>query len=256
MSTFSFSADFGPDALTRNYEAMTGWTMLEPGELPPFAAGSAAAIAVSAGLGLGLAGQMTGTMFGLWQGMMAVSMKSVGADPAVLDALAWPAAETLAPATRAIAKTEIATEVDVVPMEPTAKTARAPRAAGRKAKAATRSTVAKLKSDADTAAAAARENVRGGPEAAGSLRQASVLEPEDFQRPAEVEKPDRPDDLKMISGIGPKLEQVLNSLGIWTFAQIAAWTVNEIAWIDDYLQFSGRIERDGWIAQAKALAEG
>ena len=82
------------------------------------------------------------------------------------------------------------------------------------------------------------------------------LSPEDFRRPADVEKPESPDDLKMISGVGPKLEQVLNGLGIWTFAQVASWTPAEVAWVDDYLQFKGRIDRDEWIAQADALARG
>ena len=61
---------------------------------------------------------------------------------------------------------------------------------------------------------------------------------------------------KAISGIGPKLEQVLNGLGIWTYAQIAGWTPAEIAWVDDRLGFTGRIGRDDWIGQAAALGGG
>ncbi|MBZ9723587.1 NADH-ubiquinone dehydrogenase [Mesorhizobium sp. CO1-1-11] len=83
---------------------------------------------------------------------------------------------------------------------------------------------------------------------------ADVLLPEDFRQPKAMEKPARPSDLKAISGIGPKLEKVLNGLGIWTFAQIAAWSPQEIAWVDDYLSFKGRIGRDDWTAQAAALA--
>ena len=64
------------------------------------------------------------------------------------------------------------------------------------------------------------------------------------------------DDLKLIAGIGPKLEVTLNGLGIWHFDQIAAWSEHEVAWVDNYLQFKGRIERDEWIAQAAALAAG
>ena len=66
----------------------------------------------------------------------------------------------------------------------------------------------------------------------------------------------KPDDLKKIKGVGPKLEGTLNGLGVYHFDQIAAWTDAEIAWVDDRLQFKGRIERDGWIDQAKALASG
>ena len=64
------------------------------------------------------------------------------------------------------------------------------------------------------------------------------------------------DNLKLISGVGPKLEGVLNELGFWHFDQIAKWTAEEIAWVDERLKFKGRIERDGWTAQAKILAEG
>ncbi len=64
------------------------------------------------------------------------------------------------------------------------------------------------------------------------------------------------DDLKKIKGVGPKLEETLNALGFYHFDQIAKWTEAEIAWVDNRLKFKGRIERDGWIDQAKTLAEG
>ena len=64
------------------------------------------------------------------------------------------------------------------------------------------------------------------------------------------------DDLKRIKGIGPKLEQTLNDLGVFHFAQIAVWTEENIEWMDDYLTFKGRIKRDDWISQAKLLASG
>ena len=83
---------------------------------------------------------------------------------------------------------------------------------------------------------------------------AGVLMPEDFRQPGAMEKPAKPADLKAISGIGPKLEKVLNGLGIWTYAQIAAWTPQEVAWVEDYLSLTGRIGRDDWTAQAAALA--
>ncbi len=61
----------------------------------------------------------------------------------------------------------------------------------------------------------------------------------------------QPDDLKEISGVGPKLEALLHKNGVFHFDQIAAWTPTEIAYMDDQLSFKGRIERDGWIDQAK-----
>ena len=75
-------------------------------------------------------------------------------------------------------------------------------------------------------------------------------------RPAAIERPAQPDDLKLISGVGPKLEGVLNGLGIYTFAQVASWKQAERDWVDGYLRFKGRIERDDWVRQAEALAKG
>jgi len=63
-------------------------------------------------------------------------------------------------------------------------------------------------------------------------------------------------DLKRISGIGPKLEQVLNGMGIRQFAEIARWTEKDVKRVDDQLGFGGRIARDGWVEQAKALLKG
>lgn len=65
-----------------------------------------------------------------------------------------------------------------------------------------------------------------------------------------------PDDLKLISGVGPSLEAKLHALGITKYAQVAAFSAEDIAKIDDSLRFRGRIERDNWVGQAKALAEG
>lgn len=79
---------------------------------------------------------------------------------------------------------------------------------------------------------------------------------DDKNRPAGIEKPAAPDDLKLISGVGPKLEGVLNGLGIYTYAQVASWKKAERDWVDGYLKFKGRIERDDWVKQAKALAKG
>ena len=62
------------------------------------------------------------------------------------------------------------------------------------------------------------------------------------------------DDLKRISGVGPKLEGLLNEMGFYHFDQIAKWTAAEIAWVDSRLKFKGRIERDDWVAQATQFA--
>lgn len=65
-----------------------------------------------------------------------------------------------------------------------------------------------------------------------------------------------PDDLKKISGVGPVLEGKLNDLGITRFDQIAAFTPEDVAKVDDLLNFKGRIDRDDWIGQAAKLAKG
>ncbi len=65
-----------------------------------------------------------------------------------------------------------------------------------------------------------------------------------------------PDNLKKIKGVGEKIELALNDLGVYTFAQIAAWDEKNIKWVDEYLVFKGRIQRDNWVEQAKLLSEG
>ncbi|OIP82288.1 MAG: NADH-quinone oxidoreductase subunit E [Rhodobacterales bacterium CG2_30_65_12] len=65
------------------------------------------------------------------------------------------------------------------------------------------------------------------------------------------------DDLKRIKGVGPKLEAMLHKLGFFHFDQVAKWTASEVAWVDENLEgFKGRVSRDGWVDQAKILAEG
>ncbi|TPK86482.1 NADH-quinone oxidoreductase subunit E [Mesorhizobium sp. B2-4-17] len=110
---------------------------------------------------------------------------------------------------------------------------------------------------------------RSGPkpksEPAGAFKSPEAKQPvaktakpslEDKNRPAGIERPASVDDLKLISGVGPKIEGILHSLGIYTFAQVASWQKAECEWVDGYLSFQGRIDRDDWVKQAKALAKG
>lgn len=64
----------------------------------------------------------------------------------------------------------------------------------------------------------------------------------------------KPDNLKQISGIGPKLEKTLQSLGVYHFDQIAAWTPAEVDWVNAAISFRGRIEREHWVEQAARLS--
>jgi predicted flap endonuclease-1-like 5' DNA nuclease len=67
----------------------------------------------------------------------------------------------------------------------------------------------------------------------------------------------KPDDLKAIKGVGPKLEAMLHRMGVFHFDQVASWRAPEVAWVDENLEgFKGRVSRDHWVDQAKVLAAG
>lgn len=93
---------------------------------------------------------------------------------------------------------------------------------------------------------------------AGSSGAANEQEGDSGLQPIQLDGPrnGQADDLKMIKGVGPKLEQTLNGLGIYHFDQIASWSRENIAWVDESLSFKGRIDREDWLAQAKTLAQG
>ena len=106
----------------------------------------------------------------------------------------------------------------------------------------------------------------------GSKRSAvagAAARPADCRRSAAAPRPDLPamrpltlpgprngvpDNLQRIRGIGQKNEELLNSLGIYHFGQIAAWTPAEARWVASHLAFPERIERDDWVGQAIILA--
>ncbi|MEL6523561.1 MAG: endonuclease, partial [Pseudomonadota bacterium] len=78
-------------------------------------------------------------------------------------------------------------------------------------------------------------------------------------KPAALDGPrdGKADDLKQIKGVGPKLEKLCNELGFYHFDQVANWTADEVAWVDQNLEgFKGRVSRDDWVSQAKVLASG
>ena len=274
MSMFSFPTDMNMSEMMKPMNAMTDWTKTEGLDVSPLMVYPLGATAAATAVGFGIAGQMAGLMIGAMQSQASL----MGAHPD----LSWMMptfAEDLAPEEDQNDAASVADEkpaakaksADIVELKPAAKPAPVkakavpakPKAARAKAKAstatpatkpATTAAVEKLKSDAEVAAAVVHEPAPVSEQV--KTAPTTALEPEDFRRPAEIEKPDMPDDLKLISGVGPKLEQVLNGLGVWTFAQIAGWQPEEAAWVDDYLQFGGRVERDDWITQAGSLAKG
>jgi predicted flap endonuclease-1-like 5' DNA nuclease len=96
-----------------------------------------------------------------------------------------------------------------------------------------------------------------GAEGATAGDVAPIAEPVRGTRPPALPSPEGdPDDLKKISGIGPGIERTLHGLGIYHFRQIAQFTPDNVAWVDQRLRFRGRIEREDWIGQARKLAAG
>lgn len=112
----------------------------------------------------------------------------------------------------------------------------------------------------------ARATSVGKPVADGNALNATPAATPDAKAPAAIgvqpaalaaPRGGKADDLKVILGIGPKLEALCHKLGFYHFSQIAAWTPAEIAWVDDNLEgFKGRVTRDKWVVQAKVLAAG
>ena len=74
-----------------------------------------------------------------------------------------------------------------------------------------------------------------------------------WTQPNAVERPEAPDDLRLLSGIGPKVQKRLHELGIWTFAQVADWDESEIGWVDKKVSLKGRAVRDDWVGQARRM---
>ena len=93
----------------------------------------------------------------------------------------------------------------------------------------------------------------GAPDAAKSTAPKAADKPKSLTKA----RGGKPDDLKLIKGVGPKLEALCNKLGFYHFDQIASWTEKEIAWVDDNLEgFKGRVTREDWVQQARDLMNG
>lgn len=117
--------------------------------------------------------------------------------------------------------------------------------------------VTKAKKDVKKAVKTAKADVKAAVDEAKADVEAKVAEIIE-KKPRTMKAPRKAgaDDLKKLKGVGPKLEVTLNELGFYHFDQVAKWGDEEVAWVDSRLKFKGRIERDGWIEQAKILAAG
>ena len=113
--------------------------------------------------------------------------------------------------------------------------------------------------EAKSAAPAAAPVAALAPAAAAAAAPTAAPATTEGSRPEALSGPrdGKADNLKEIKGVGPKLEKLCNSMGFYHFDQIAAWTADEVAWVDQNLEgFKGRVTRDEWVEQAKILAAG
>jgi len=94
------------------------------------------------------------------------------------------------------------------------------------------------------------------PVAAAPAKPEVVKISDDWKPQFYSQAPDSVDDIKRIKGIGAVIEKTLNELGVYKFEQIASWDQNNCAWVDNFLAFPGRIDREDWVNQAKLLASG
>ncbi|MCA2405500.1 5' DNA nuclease [Rhizobium leguminosarum] len=187
----------------------------------PLMAHPAAAFAAATAIGFGFSTQMAGAFFGAFQSALETTSKVAAAlDDTPPD--------------------ELKPDVDIRPenIRPVVKAVTKPSA---EQKAGPRLTVVKPVSEPKPVSQAKPAS------------QTKASEPKVAVKAKPVAR-GKTDDLKLIAGIGPKLEQVLNAKGIRSFAEIAAWTDEEIARFDTELGFNGRILRDDWTGQAKVLA--
>ncbi len=116
--------------------------------------------------------------------------------------------------------------------------------------------------------AAAPKTAASGATGAAVAAPVKAAKPAAVKAPAKPKEPAKPktltaprngkaDDLKLIKGVGPKMEALLHKLGFFHFDQLAAWTAKDVAWVDENLEdFKGRATREDWVQQARDLAAG
>jgi NADH-quinone oxidoreductase subunit E len=212
----SFSSASGDPA------GFDGWTTQGGPPIPPLIGSPTASVAAAAAVGFGFATHFAGFLLGAMQGFMEASQKAAAEATRQQDqGVSGQPAE--AGATRAPATEDVPARrgrpAGVAPADE-------PGVIAAQAAEATASVLA-------AASAAAQEKAAGRSPRA---RRARIG-----------------DDLKQIEGIGPKLEQVLKSMDVTRFAQLAAWDEAVIAHFETALGVGGRIVRDRWVEQAKAL---
>lgn len=226
-------------------------------------------LASAAAVGFALAAQAAEFWLGVASGlakagqdMLERNRKSEGspafsADPASPVEAAKAAARTVMADVERAAKdvAEVTTKFAATPAESTAKAAK-PAAKPAEKKPAPKAVEKKAEPKAVTPAAPKPKTAKVKAEAASkTVPPAPVIMPEDFRAPKALARPAKPDDLKLLDGVGPRLEQTLNSLGVWTYAQVAAWTPEEIAYVEDMTGLNGAAATNNWLSRAASLAK-
>lgn len=107
-----------------------------------------------------------------------------------------------------------------------------------------------------TAATANATAPTPAPKPASTAKATVTAEPDGKPVPLSGPRDGKKDDLKRIKGIGPKIEGTLNGLGVYHFDQVAGWSSKTVGWVNGFLTFKGRIQREKWISQAKLLVKG
>ena len=112
---------------------------------------------------------------------------------------------------------------------------------------------AKKKAEEEAAAAAAKPATKEEKKKAELKRVKERSKSIDFKVLGTAKVSDK-DDLQVIKGIGPFIEEKLNALGIYTYLQISKMTSKLEDTVNEAIEFfPGRVKRDQWVAQAKIL---
>lgn len=221
------------------------------GSFPPLMKNPTAAMAAATAVGFGMTSHFAGFMLGAMQGMVEAATKAAGAaeeaaKQAVAEAeRAKAAADALAEQAERAGASQAARAAEAVhpEVQPAAPVAAVACVAEPGVAKLSQPAVSPVQPAADAMMAVAPA-VAKAPKGEGAS-----------EKPARSRKA-KVDDLKRIEGVGPKLEQVLRGLGVTRFADIAAWTEEDIRRFDAALGIPGRIARDRWVEQAKALSRG
>jgi large subunit ribosomal protein L21 len=124
-------------------------------------------------------------------------------------------------------------------------------------KPAAKAKVAKPVAEAtDSKAAGKSGDAKATPKTTAKAAALMSEEPAADSSKASGKSTDKADDISLIGGIGPKMQQILGDLDITSFAQIAAWTEADIEKIEEHIKPKGRIAREEWVEQAKELMAG